>query len=289
MKRYLLGLVFVLSFAASPAAAAPINCATNAPACDAIELGPGPWVKYVDNTGRYMDLTNPTYIDMSITATNGTYHNQGLGSLASGLVKVLSAALSNFNTFASAEVHSKDVFTVTGPNPGSIVNITASFTADGTATLVNTPNGGGLGVGGSASAILCGPFGGYNCGGDHFNYTGAPQTFVPYTGPVYSNANPSQPFLQHQVTFGVTVGQPFSVEYWLVLQAYNGSTMDMYNTGTLGFAVPGGYSITSLGGFSSPLPPPPPPPGVVPEPSTWTLFALGSALLARGIYRRKRR
>jgi hypothetical protein len=56
-------------------------------------------------------------------------------------------------------------------------------------------------------------------------------------------------------TQDVTVGTPFSLAYQIQLfsSSLNG-TFDFLNTGAVGFTVPEGYSITSVGGFGAPVP-----------------------------------
>jgi hypothetical protein len=273
MKRlsFAITLLLLLTAAtAAPVLAAPINCSTNTAACDAIELGGGPYVMFRDNNGRWLDILSPFSIHVDDTST-GQWHSIGDGSLATGQLKILADSLQSVAAVeAFSMVTAQDIFTVTGA-PG-VISITATFNADGNANLPDV--GGALGPGGSATAELCGP----GCGILYRIDTFARGTGeVPYVGPID---------LQTSVTFDVTIGTPFTMFYRLAAQARNTSDIDMLNTGSLGFVLPQGYTISSLGGYSS-LQPTPTPNPAVPEPSTLTLMGLGGAFVVRAVRRRR--
>jgi hypothetical protein len=260
-------LLLLTAATAAPASAAPINCATNPAGCDAIELGAGPYVMFRDNNGRWLDIGSPFSIYVDDTST-GQWHSIGDGSLASGQLKILADSLQSAAAVdAFSMLTAQDVFTVTGP--AGVISITATFNADGSANLPDV--GGALGPGGSATAEMFGPSGST---GDAFaRGTGE----VPFVGGID---------LQTSLTFDVTIGVPFRLTYRLAANARNFSDIDMLGTGSLGFVLPQGYTISSLGGYSS-LQPTPTPNPAVPEPSTLTLMVLGGAFVVRAVRRRR--
>ncbi len=235
--------------------ASSVQCVGDAaPVCDAIESGGGPFIKVeAGPAGRVIDTTDPSqavwlYADPNVEA-------YGAGSLATGELHVSAFAKNTFKTYVGARVYAQDVFTVFGAVPGETVHVVSRFVATGTAILVISDNPGGLANGGSASLAMCGPGGSFACGGDSFSEAGFPPSYMGYAGDIVSDIT-SLPYLERVWEFDVTAGVPFTMLYWLIVEALNGSLVDMANTATLSFDLPEGYSISSLGGFTSAVPVP---------------------------------
>lgn len=68
---------------------------------------------------------------------------------------------------------------------------------------------------------------------------------------------------------------PFQLSYSLRTDVSEGSFLDFMHTARIGFVLPDGISVTSMGGYDSATV------GAVPEPSTWLLMAAGLAGIVR--------
>lgn len=272
-------LLAVTTFSA-PASASVVNCNVFPSLCSPIANfsvagGPHPYVYVSDNNANYLDVANPTqiafnYNDASIAET-------AIGSLATGILKSKGTALSVYASYDQLGIAANDIFELSGP--AGTVSLTARFRTKGIADLVAVPKGGSILIdGGTVNIELCGPGGSFACGGDTFDVT-SPNPFGGYLGPIYSDANPSQKYLEHDYTFTQAVGTPFNIFYAMTLVAYSGSTIDLTDPGSLDFVLPAGYSIHSVSGF---------PATSAPEPITVALFGMGLAG-AVAVRRRTRR
>jgi hypothetical protein len=250
--------------------------------------GSRPYVVVEGSQGNFLDPSNPSQIAYSFG--NSAASEVGVRTLATGILTATDTTASTYGDYDSVSIAANDIFTLSGP-AGSSVSITADFTVAGTANLsAVAPYGSSLISGGGASIELCGPGGSFACGGDQFNdtfYTGLGASFPGYSGPLVSgnfsgDVSGTQDYLEHSFTWTQQVGTPFDVYYAMTAYTYGG-TVDLTDPGTLSFDLPSGYSLQSLGGFSSPSP------SAVPESSSVTLFAFVLAMTGYFRYRFRRR
>lgn len=277
MKRLLaVAALAIMCLAFSRVASASIvDCNTDPSQCTTFNTsvagGANPYVYiqdayFADTSNTYFDPANPTQITYNFN--NGAVMEQATGSLATGITGVFAEGITSGDTVSVA---ANDIFTLVGP-AGGPVDITATFTAAGTATLAPVASNSPLVGGGNAQVELCGPGGSFACGGDSFNLGGIP--FAGYSGPVFSE-NTGQPSLTRQWTFSESAGDTFNIYYDLSAQVAAGSTIDLYDPGQLSFILPDGYSIESASGFESPVST-----SATPEPRSLGLLALVLTVLA---------
>jgi hypothetical protein len=246
--------------------------------CSSILFGNGgttPYIEVVGRLGSYIDVDNPSQISWVYADT--AVSEVASGSLQTGQLHSTDWAKEVYYDADSLTINARDSFTLSGA-PG-VVSITARFRVDGNAILPAVDSS-ILTDGGQANLILCGPGGSYACGGDTFNLSYGPP-FPGYSGPIYSQYNTAQHYLERTWTWDQQVGVPFNVFYSMQIQVYSGSTIDLSHTGTLDFILPGDYEVTSAGGYSSLVA------SGVPEPGTWVLMALG--LAAAGLRKARQR
>jgi hypothetical protein len=258
-------LLFAMAWAVmAPAGAAIVNCDGNSE-CNFL-LTVNSWVYLSGTNGTFFDPQNPTQISRQFGDAN--VEEDSSADLTTGTIRTKSESLNGLNGYNQIRIGARDVFTLIGA-PG-LVQLTAAFRLEGTAAL-QAVNSGVQAGGAVVTAGLCGPGGGIACGTDSFARLANP--FAGYTGPIVSNANPLQPYLNVVYTWQQQVGTPFALDYWVIAEVYRGSTVDASSTGSLSFVLPTGYSVESQGGFAGAT-------SEVPEPSSLAMIGISAAVLA---------
>lgn len=263
---------------------AVVNCSdpTFSSACAAIVNfsvtgGSQPYVYVTDPNAHYLDLSNPTQVNFSCPSSScAGVSEQAAGSLSTGILQASGQAVTVYDDFDTVGVSANDIFTINGPANTSVA-ITASFKVAGTAMLQSVGPGGSVLIDGADSSVyICGPSG-TGCDGDSFHKMG----LAPFTGGnvTVTSDNTGNPYLLVNLTWDQQTNTAFDLAYGMTLDAYSGSSVDLFDPGTLSFTLPTGDSITSLGGFSQGVP-------MSPTPEPGSIGLAGVALAVTGLARR---
>lgn len=239
---------FILLFGAQQAAAVPtppLSCAGvfNVGGC-------APFGQVIYGTGTAGNLFSGSLyeyddvvLDYSVTGASATV--RGVVDLASGKLRVFAEGIEDGNPSTGVGgfviASATDVFTLhsaaTGPATFSVV-----MTADGAGTITNP------GYSGQATLQLGGDFD-----------SGVYQSGVfPIPDVEFALLSSQGNQLRASETHTVQLNQPFSLSYSLRVDVSENTSFDLSNVERLRFVLPAGVSVTSLGGFASPVPMPAP-------------------------------
>lgn len=209
-------------------------------------------------------------LDYSVTGPSATV--RGVVDLANGTLKAFASGIEDGNPSTGSGgyiiANATDVFTLHGSSASGFATFTVVLTADGVGSIANS------GYSGQVSVQLGVPGGG---GGD-FDigvYQAGNNAPLGASFSLLSTLQGSQGNeLMASDTHSVLLNNPFSLGYSLRADVTQGTTFDLLNTGHLGFILPAGVSITSMGGYNTGGP------TSVPEPATFYLMLLGLLLVA---------
>ena len=249
---------FILLFGAQQAAAVPtppLSCAGvfNVGGC-------APFGQVIYGTGTAGNLFSGSLyeyddvvLDYSVTGASATV--RGVVDLASGKLRVFAEGIEDGNPSTGVGgfiiASATDVFTLhsaaTGPVTFSVV-----MTADGAGTITNP------GYSGQATLQLGVPGGG---AGD-FDIGQYQSGVFPIPDVEFALLSTLQGSQGNQLrasdTHTVQLNQPFSLGYSLRVDVSQNTSFDLSSVEALRFVLPAGVSVTSLGGFASPVPMPAP-------------------------------
>jgi hypothetical protein len=202
-------------------------------------------------------ISAPFFLDRSFTDAGG--FARGIVDLAAGTLKA--HVISQGEPGAAVTAHATDRFTVGGLAPGTPVFVNAVIIADGLGSIALNGN--------LVDAILSLGFPG---GANDFDRA------LLQAGNHVDAATPFAVDLAANLGFVATVGTPFDFGYSLRIAAGSGpggAELDFLHTARLGFELPAGATITSVGGFGSAV-------TAVPEPASLALVAAGLVALMVG-------
>lgn len=251
-----LGLAFSIAFA-MPAIATP----TTTPLSCAGTFGAGGCAPYGQIT---YDVGGPSAVavyeydqsQLDYSALGSTAFIQGSVNLVSGELKTYAYG---FNGSPGDFVIAKaaDVFTLHSATSGNY-SFSVGLAANGTGLITTAFSSGQVSIG----------FGGPTLAGAGYDI----ETYQAGTN-VFKDIE-FYPSLAASLTYTVTAGTPFELDYYLRADVKNGVTFDLLHTATLSFFdLADGMYITSMGGYDSRTF------AEVPEPGSYSLLLVSLALM----------
>jgi len=211
-------------------------------------------------------------LDYSVTGPTAAV--RGVVDLASGSLKAFASGIEDGNVSTGSGglviASGTDVFTLHGlPGSGPIA-FSVVLTANGTGNIAND------GYSGQATVQL-GKIGGGGGSFDSGVFQSGNNAPLGSQFSILSTISGQQ--LKASDAYSMLLDTPFSLSYSLRADVTQGTTFDLSNTAHLGFILPAGVSITSMGGYSSVI--------AVPEPETYVMLMAGLGLMGAVARRRK--
>jgi len=252
-RQSLHALILGLSvLAAGVAQASPVLCPPTCPS------GPphGEATFFGASTKDFFELQAPYSIDLSYSDSQGA--GRAAADPTSGVLKASSTASAGAPQFTAMATVS-DVFTLQGSYSGP-VPVTAILSGSGTGLIPI--------AGESLTALV--------------SFQGPALPISPFDKRVFqagTNAPLDTSFpisLSASGSFTEAIGVPFQLDYSLRLDTRDTTSLDFLSTANLGFNLPTGVTISSLGGFTP-----------VPEPATFWLTAYGLVVMTAVSSRRR--